>query len=225
MVTYIKTWFLGPRVEWSELHRAKFRYLLPTLLLVLAGVLLLVSCTKPYWSMTLFAPQYPKGLTVTAYLTHLTGDVQEIDGLNHYIGMAPLEKGGQFERSTAIGMIIVLACLLGAAILVHTRWAALLALPALIFPLLFLADLQFWLYHFGNHLDKHAALSSAIKPFTPVVLGPGKVGQFKTIASAQMGLHLAACASVVLIVALFFHRRAYKPLFDARKQAAGKSEG
>jgi hypothetical protein len=207
--------FVGPRVPADAWARRRRRYLLPTVLLIIAAGMLVVSMMLPYWHMTLHAPQYPKGLHVTAYLNHLEGDVQEIDGLNHYIGMRPLHEAAQFERETAIMMVSVLSLLVVAAVFVHTRWAALLATPALLFPVGFLADLWFWLNRFGQNLDPRAPLSGAIKPFTPPVLGSGFVGQFETVATPEAGLILAACASVVIAAALWLHRAAYKPLVDA----------
>lgn len=208
---------LGPRVPREELRHRTARYLLPTALLLLAGALLGGSYTQCYWRMTLQAPQYPKGLHVQAYLNRLEGDVHEIDGLNHYIGMRPLNDAAQFERQTSAMMIAVVAGLLIAAIVIHSRWAALAALPGLLFPIGFLADLQYWLASFGTNLDPHAALSSSIKPFVPPVLGVGIIGQFKTVAAPGAGWWLAVVASLVIVVALYFHRRAYKPLFDRRR--------
>ena len=101
--------------------------------------------------------------------------------------------------------------------LIHNRWAALLALPAILFPVFFLADLYYWMNRFGHELNPHAPLSTSIKPFTPPILGTGKVGQFSTVASAGPGLILAAVAALLVIVGLYLHRRAYKPLVDARK--------
>ena len=93
---------VGPRVPAKEFRSHWLRYLIPTLLFVAAALLLISSITQPYWRLTLHAPQYPKGLTVQAYLNRLEGDVQEIDGLNHYIGMRPLKEAAQFERSISI---------------------------------------------------------------------------------------------------------------------------
>jgi hypothetical protein len=211
---------MGPRIPAGEFARTWIRYSMPAVLLATAAMLLLASLGQPYWRMTLHAPQYPKGLTTTAYLTHLTGDTQEINNLNHYIGMLPLEQGGTVERSTAVATLTVLAVLLLIATFVHTRWAALLALPAILFPVLFLLDLQGWLYYFGHHLDKKAALSSSIKPFTPRVLGLGHVGQFKTVAVAEPGFWLAVAAAGIVLVGLWFHRRAYKPFLEGRRQRA-----
>jgi hypothetical protein len=206
---------LGPRVPAEEMRANRGRYLLPTTLFLLAALLLLVSIFLPYWEMTLFAPQYPKGLTVQAFLNDIQGDVSEIDGLNHYIGMRPLAEAASFEKSISVIGVTVLALLVLAAVFVHNRWAALLALPALLFPVIFLLDLQYWLANFGTNLDPTAALSSSVKPFVPKVLGVGMIAQFKTEARPAAGLWLAIIASGLILAGLYFHRRAYKPLVDA----------
>ena len=207
---------VGPRVPTAEIRAHRARYLLPTLCFTVAAILLMISILQPYWQLTLHAPQYPKGLVVVAYVNHLTGDVQEIDGLNHYIGMRPLNEAATFERTISIYGIVVLALLILAAVYVHNRWAALLALPALLMPAIFLLDLQYWLADFGQNLDPTAPLSSSIKPFVPPVLGEGKIAQFSTVAEPGIGLWLAVAASLLILVGLWFHRRAYKPLVEAQ---------
>jgi copper chaperone NosL len=201
---------VGPRVPATELEKDQLRYLLPTLFLGLAALSLLVSIFQPYWRMTLLAPQYPGGLTVSAYVNRLEGDVAEIDGLNHYIGMRPLGEAAQLERSISILAISVISLLVLAAIIVHSRWAAVLALPALVYPAIFLGSMYYWMYTFGQNLDPRAPLN--IEPFVPPIIGVGVVGQFRTVATLDSGLYLALLASFLILVGLFFHRRAYKPL-------------
>jgi hypothetical protein len=193
-------------------------YLLPTVFMGLAAFCLIVSIFQPYWSMTLEAPQYPNGLHIQSYINRLEGDVAEIDGLNHYIGMRPLAEAAQLERSLSIVLVAVTSLLVLATIFVHTKWAVLLALPALLFPIFFLADLGYWLRNFGQNLDPTAALSNTIEPFTPPVLGEGLIGQFRTVASAESGFYLACLASILILIGLYFHRRAYKPLVDATEK-------
>lgn len=205
---------IGPRVSLREVAEERARYLAPTLLLVAAALLLVISIFLPYWRLTLLAPQYPGGLHVEAYLDRLEGDVAEIDGLNHYIGMRPLGDAAQLERSLSILAVAVIALLVTGAVYIHNRKAAYLALPALLFPVGFLADLAFWLHSFGTDLDPTAPLSSSIQPFVPPVLGRGVVGQFATVAMPGSGLILAAVASLLIAAGLWFHRRAYKPLVD-----------
>lgn len=208
---------IGPRVPAEELQTHRLRYMAPALLFVAAAILLIASIFLPYWRLTLHAPQYPKGLTVHAYLNRLEGDVQEIDGLNHYIGMRPLNEAAQFERSVSIIGVAALALLILAAIFVHSKWALLLALPALLFPAIFLVDLQYWMANFGQNLEPSAPLSSSIKPFVPPVLFEGRIAQFRTWAMPEAGLWLALAASVLILIGLYLHRSAYKPLVDAAK--------
>ena len=207
------------------MRRRGLRYAAPTIVLSIARIALLVSIFVPYWRMELLAPQYPQGLRVEAYVNRLTGDVREIDSLNHYIGMRPLGDAAQLERSLSIVGLIALVLLVEGATYIHTKWAAVLAVPAVLFPPFFLADLAFWLNHFGQNLDPGAALSNAIKPFTPPLLGTGLIGQFQTRASMGPGLQLAFAASILTIVGLWLHRRAYKPLADAERRAGAAETG
>ncbi len=197
-------------------------YLLPSAVLMLAAFLLVISVFLPYWRMTMFAPQYPKGLRVEVFVNHLQGDVAEIDALNHYLGMPPLDEGGRLERSVSILSIVVFGLLLVAAVFVHNQWAGLLALPVLAYPFIFLADLWFILYSYGHSIDPQSALGGAIDPFTPPLLGQGAIGQFRTLAEFGPGLYLAFAALLVVLAGLWFHRAAYKPIVDARRRAAAE---
>ena len=205
---------VGPRMpeNLSAEERALFNR--PTILWIAAAALLIISIFLPYWKMTLLAPQYPGGLEVITYVNRLEGDVFEIDGLNHYIGMRPLGEAAQLERAISVVAIAVLAMLLIGAIYIHTKWATLLVIPAVSMPFVFLADMYYWMRNFGMNLDETAALSNIIEPFVPPILGSGFVGQFETIAEFQIGLYLAFLASLLIVAGLYYHRKAYKPLVD-----------
>lgn len=215
---------IGPRASEEALKENRMRYLWPPLLLWTAAILLIVSVFFPYWSLVLHAPQYPRGLVVHAYINHMEGDVHEIDGLNHYIGMRPLDEAAQLEKSISLYGLIALALVVAAAIYIHSPWAALLSLPAILFPFIFLGDLFFWLNNFGQNLDPNAALSNAIQPFTPTILGEGVIGQFRTVAYADFGLLMTTAASILIVIGLFLQRRAYKPLRDGMKQQQSAGE-
>lgn len=193
-------------------------YLVPSALLMFAALLLMASTFMPYWSMTLSAPQYPDGLRVDVYINHLEGDVREIDALNHYLGMPKLDEGGRLERSISAVAILALGLLLMAGVFVHNQWAAVLAIPALAFPVIFLADLWIILYTYGHSIDPESPLGSAIEPFTPPLFGAGMIGQFGTVASPGPGLILAFAAAGAVLIGLWFHRAAYKPIADARSK-------
>ena len=188
---------------------------MPTILMGAAALFILISIFFPYWEMELEAPQYPKGLFVQLYVNRLTGDVREIDGLNHYIGMKPLAEAATLERSMSIFAMAALALVTASAIFVHNKWAAVLALPVLLYPFIFLGDLLFWLRLFGQNLDPTAALSSTVQPFTPPLIGSKQIANFVVITRVDIGFYLACLAVVLVLVGLYFHWKTYKPLVDA----------
>jgi hypothetical protein len=202
----------GPRIPKELWEKERKRFLLPSIVLVAAAVILFISIFFPYWKITLFAPQYPQGLQASMYVNRLTGDVDEIDGLNHYIGMKPLGEAAVLERTLSIIIIIGIALLIAGAVYVHSPVALFLCIPAVFYPVVFLADLYFWMRTFGTNLNPHAPLSGAIKPFVPPIIGIGKIAQFKTIATWETGLYMSIAASVLILVGLYLHRKAYKPL-------------
>jgi hypothetical protein len=195
----------------------------PSGLWLLAALLLALSTQLPYWHMTLLAPQYPDGLSVRVFVNSMTGDddptldeVTEIEGLNHYIGMKPLGEAAQFERSIAIPSVVVFLGLLVVAAIWRRKWVWLLTIPPLLFPFVYVGDLAYWLRNYGHNLDPSAPLSSAIKPFTPPVLGVGTVGQFSTVATFGLGWYLAAGGSLCILAAIIIHFRLLRqPVEDA----------
>lgn len=203
---------LGPRIPKELWEKERKRFLVPTIILVAAAVILFISIFFPYWKITLFAPQYPSGLEANMYVNRLAGDINEIDGLNHYIGMKPLGEAAVLERTLSVFIIIGIALLIAGAVYVHSPFALFLCIPAVLYPVFFLADLYFWMRTFGTNLNPHAPLSKAIKPFVPPILGEGKIAQFSTMATWEMGLYMSIAASILILVGLYFHRRAYKPL-------------
>jgi copper chaperone NosL len=188
----------------SSVHDRE-RWLVLTLAFT-AVALYVASLFVPWWSITLFAPQYPKGLTLHVGLRAVTGDVREIDILNHYIGMAALENAAPFERHYApwgIGLLgFLVLCF---TLLPGRRLSWLLLVPAIAFPAMFLADSFYWLYRFGHHLDPRAPLR--FKPFTPHLFGVGMIGQFHTDAVPAAGFGLAIASLALLATAVVLRRR------------------
>jgi copper chaperone NosL len=196
-----------PQVRSSTGGRAMSRLLSvgftwPRVFLLISAFVLGVATIFEFWSLTLHAPQYPDGLEVTIYTYKITGDVSEVDGLNHYIGMMPLDQAAEFERSIAAPAIMLIIVLGLVAAFYRRRWAPLLSIPIVLFPIVFAADLYFWLYRAGHDLDPTAALSSSIKPFTPAILGEGIVGQFSTTAYFGVGFYIAVIAAIMALAGI-----------------------
>ena len=175
-----------------------------------AAALVALSAALPLWQMTMEAPQYPRGLHLYAYGTEMTGDLHELNILNHYIGMPPI-AAPELETAMfpiAIGVLIAL-CLLSP---LHT-WLRRIALTAAIgAPLAILIDLQWQLYVFGHSLNPKAPIR--LKPFTPLVIGEAEMGNFESSAMVSWGFLCLVLAAVLLMVPGVLSRRA------ARRQAA-----
>jgi nitrous oxidase accessory protein len=165
--------------------------------LVVGAALFALSPDYPYWELELHAPQYPKGLHVYGYPDRIAGDVKELDGLNHYIGMRALGDAAQFERSIGRQAVYGMAGVMLLVAIYPRRWTSLLLIPGVLFPAIFLADLYWWLRDYGLNLDPDAPLSRSIKPFVPTILGEGKVGQFRTEAGLGGGHYLAMAAGAL----------------------------
>ena len=64
-------------------------------LIATASILLGLVFVFPLWRIELQAPQYPEGLGLFIKISDITGvkkhDLQNINGLNHYIGMKAIE--------------------------------------------------------------------------------------------------------------------------------------
>ncbi|HNL29921.1 MAG TPA: hypothetical protein PKL94_08165, partial [Saprospiraceae bacterium] len=73
--------------------------------LFISAIALVVSIFVPIWRIDLDAPQYPEGLRMLISANGLGGDVEIINGLNHYIGMKTLHNE-DFIEFTVLPYII-----------------------------------------------------------------------------------------------------------------------
>ncbi|MFZ5896944.1 MAG: cytochrome C [Myxococcota bacterium] len=162
-----------------------------------AAALMAGSYFAPWWSFTLYAPQYPRGLRLIVSLSRVTGDVHEVNMLNHYIGMKSLTHAAPIERAIAGYAVPALALtVLLAAVLLRGRWKRLAIAGAALLPLGFLVDSWLWLRHFGHQLDPRAPIKLAA--FTPELFGNGEIGQFMTFARPDLGFLLALSAPMLV---------------------------
>lgn len=209
---------LNPSTTNTRAVLQKILRAVPSILLIAAALLIVQSLSKPYWNMHLDAVQYEYrgGLDILVYVDRMTGkdpefdELRELNSLNHYIGMRKLDDAAEFERSIAefsVYAFVVLLALAAVGLFINWRgrkFVWLLTLPPLSFPFVFLGDLYYWLRDSGQNLDQSAPLSSSIHPFTPPILGEGKVGQFETIASLDTGWYMIFAATVCIVVALIW---------------------
>lgn len=172
----------------------------------LAGALLL-----PLWKIHLLAPQYMEGLQLTIYAWQLEGgnggqDLFEINNLNHYIGMKPIEQADFVEMKWipfAFGIFAMLA--LRAA--VHGRMSHVVDLMALFLYFGVFSMGSFWyrLYSYGHKLDPTAPMT--IEPFTPTLLGSQQIANFVQTSLPMSGTFFLSLFPLCLVLAVWSSRR------------------
>lgn len=211
-------------------EQQKTRLLLFRVLTVVGLALMIASYFSPMWWVSLKAVQYPKetfpdGIRIEMHWTGVENGcvgaeraeiadeegldcVEEMNTINHYIGMEPIERGAQLEFAAAPYLFIAFGVMLVAMLFYSGPGWWLLAIPAIVAPIVFVLDFAFWLWWFGHHLKDWAAFT--VKPFMPTVLGEGLVAQFSTFSYPHYGMALSVLSSVVIALAVLIRRKQLK---------------
>lgn len=176
------------RFEWSTVDRVLSRPLVPRsrILLAVLVVALGLSLSAPLWSMHFQAPQYPSGLHLSIFAYTVTGDINEINTLNHYIGMHRIDRAALSDLDWipfGIG-VLALLCLRVAAI-GDLRSLVDLSVLFLYFSAFSGARFVYKLWVFGHDLDPKAAIT--VDPFMPAVLGTKQIANFTTTSLPAAG--------------------------------------
>lgn len=180
-------------------------------LLVLAAAALIVSLFLPLWRITLVAPQYQEGLSLHIYTYKLVAgnngqDLHEINNLNHYIGMKPIEQADFIEMRWvpfALGVFILLA-LRSAAIGIMRGVVDLLVL-FLYFTAFSMGSFYYRLYTYGHQLDPKAPVR--MEPFTPVLVGEQQIANFQQTSLPDAGTIFLGLFPLLLMAAMWFSRK------------------
>ncbi len=169
--------------------------------------------TAPIWYVALEAPNYPKesfpnGIPVYYHFDGFSGDVHEMNTINHFIGMDPMKRGAPYLRAVAPYALVGVAVLFVLFILYNSRILNLLMWIPVALPLIFVGFYSYWLYWFGHHMHEWGAFK--IKPFTPTVFGDGKVAQFTTHSYPTIGFWILIAIAVLSLLAIVSRKKAMK---------------
>lgn len=181
------------------------------IVLLLAVLSLGLALWLPIWRIELVAPQYQEGLSLRIYTYQLVAgnhgqDLNEINGLNHYIGMKPLAEADFIEMRWvpfALGLFILLA-LRAAAIGTMRSLTDLLAL-FLYFTAFSFGSFYYRLYTYGHQLDPLAPVK--IKPFTPVMIGRQHIANFVQSSWPELGTLFLGLFPLLIVLAMWWSRR------------------
>ena len=170
-------------------------------LLLVAAALTAAAIRLPLWGMTLVSTQYPEGLRMVVYPSRITGDIHELNALNHYVGMMPISDDFFTELRLLPLAFGAIAVVLAITALVRRRWAVAVPLAMMAGLAAYgFASMRHRLWQFGHELDPAAAID--IPPFTPAMVGMHEIAQFAGYSYFSWGTFLPLAAGLLATLVL-----------------------
>ncbi len=172
-------------------------------LIAIAALVVLGVYAFPLWRVTLEAPQYPEGIGMLIHVNGVTGvkehDLDNINGLNHYIGMARIEPEAIPELrfmpwiAGAIAMTGLLVAWAGSRRLC-IGWASVVTatLAAGVY------DFWKWEYNYGHHLNPDAAIRIPGLSYQPPLFGSKQILNFVANSYPDVGGWMLIFSGVVI---------------------------
>ena len=173
------------------------------LLFIIAG-LFIGSLFVPMWQIDLDAPQYPEGLVLKLHANKIGGDVEIINGLNHYIGMATLHTENFIEFKILPYIIGAFALISLALIFINNRKFVLAFFATFIlFVILAGVDFYRWNYEYGHNLDPNAAIKVPGMAYQPPLIGYKQLLNFGAYSIPDIGGWMLIGAGLMLFYIVF----------------------
>jgi len=170
------------------------------IILFLSAILLMVVLFVPMWSIELNAPQYPEGLGLSIYANKLGGNVDIINGLNHYIGMKTLHEKDFAEFIVLPYCIIFFSIFcLAASIVGRKKFLYTLLLFFILFGVLAMADFWRWEYNYGHELNPDAAIKVPGMSYQPPLIGYKQLLNFGAYSIPDIGGWIFILVGVLLL--------------------------
>jgi copper chaperone NosL len=178
----------------------------------IASLALIATYFLPVWFIFLIAPQYPEGLTMKIWINRISGQVDIINGLNHYIGMKHIsvEMFPEFDFLIYIVGFFILFGLIVALtgrrkLLFYYLVLTVIGGAAAIF------DFYQWGYKYGHNLDPKAPIQVPGLYYQPPLIGHKTLLNFDAYSYPDAGGWIViAVGSIFFLVWLIEWRRGKK---------------
>ncbi|HKR07178.1 MAG TPA: nitrous oxide reductase accessory protein NosL [Bacteroidia bacterium] len=175
------------------------------------SVMMIIVLFFPIWKIELSAPQYPEGLVLKIHANKLGGNVDVVNGLNHYIGMRTLHED-DFIEFTVLPFIIGGFAALGFLTLILNRrkifnaWVVLL----LVIAVVSMADFYKWEYNYGHELNPDAPIKVPGMSYQPPLIGYKKLLNFGAYSIPDIGGWIFIAVGALLVTTWYIEFRKNK---------------
>lgn len=170
----------------------------------LAALLLIAVLFFPIWKIELSAPQYPEGLELRIYPHKLGGDIDVVNGLNHYIGMRTLHTK-DFVEFTVLPWIFGILSFFGLlTIMINRKWFFLLwAGFFFLFAIVAMIDFYRWEYNYGHNLDPAAPIQVPGMSYQPPLIGFKQLLNFGAYSIPDAGGWIFIAAGLLIAFSVY----------------------
>ena len=180
-------------------------------LMAMASLLLVALYFMPFWSIHLDAPQYPERLGLNISIDRIEGkeegQLQSINGLNHYIGMQEIKPDSIPELKIMpyiVGALILLGLII--ALVGDHRWVLGWLILFIILGIAGFIDFYIWEYNYGHNLDPDAAIQVPGMTYQPPLIGSKKMLNITATSLPHIGFFFAL-ASMILAGTSWYRSR------------------
>lgn len=194
--------------------------------MIIGSLLLLGLFYFPLWNIQLGAPQYPDPLGMNIYISGIEGeeefDIQNIDGVNKYIGMKKIPKAKDMWEfdvfpKVIIGMVIlgVIIGLLALFKKMNHKWFLGWFLLMAVLGVLGMYDFDMWLLDYGTDLNPNAILKLTDLEgnplsYKPPLFGTDKILNFTASSYPGVGGYMLFVGMLLTLLAFFVGRKENK---------------
>jgi len=173
----------------------------------ICAVAMIPSNFVSVWQIQLEAPQYPEGLKMEIWSHKIAGDIDKINGLNHYIGMAQIKEENFPEFKIMPWMIWAFVMIGIATALVGRRFMLWIFTSVLVASGAWgIYDFWKWEYEYGHNLDPHAAIKIPGMAYQPPLFGWKQLLNFLAGSFPDVGGWLIIAPAVVVVAFLLFEQ-------------------
>jgi hypothetical protein len=142
------------------------------------------------------APQYPGGIGMNITVNNIHGkephDLENINGLNHYIGMKPITPASIPELKI---MPYIFAFLIVSGLAVawkgNRKWVMIWLGTFGLFAIAGLVDFYLWGYDYGHNLDPNAPIKVPGMTYQPPLIGSKQLLNINATSLPHIGFYFA----------------------------------